>query len=147
MKKIVFAVLACWTLLQVQAAETTWLTDLPAAQAKAKAENKMVLLDFTGSDWCSWCMKFKKEALDTTKFKDYAEKNLILVELDFPHNKAQSADLKKANAALGGKYKVDGYPTYVVLSKDGAEIGRQEGYAAGGAEAFIAKLESFKKKN
>jgi|SRR5882724_2693393 len=147
MKKIALALLACTTLLQVHAAELQWLTDLPKAQAQAKAENKMVLLDFTGSDWCGWCIKFKKEALDTPEFKDYAAKNLVLVEVDFPRKTPQSADLKKANEALQKKYKADGFPTFVVLSKDGAEIGRQEGYEPGGANAFTAKLDKFKKKN
>ena len=124
-----------------------WLTDLPQAQAKAKTENKQVLLDFTGSDWCGWCIKFNKEVLSTPEFAEYAAKNLVLVEVDFPRRKEQSAELKKANQALGSKYNVNGYPTFVVLSKDGKEVGRQEGYAKGGANAFIARLEGFKAKN
>jgi protein disulfide-isomerase len=147
MKKLAITLVAGWTLFQVQAAELNWLTDLPSAQAKAKAENKMVLLDFTGSDWCGWCIKFKKEALDTPEFRDYAAKNLVLVELDFPNKKPQSEELKKANQSLLKKYKVDGFPVFVVLSKDGAEIGRQGGYEAGGAKVFITKLDDFKKKN
>src|SRR3982751_2016724 len=97
MKKIALALVACWSLLQVQAAELQWQTDLPKAQAQAKAENKMVLLDFTGSDWCGWCIKFKQEALDTKEFQDYAAQNLVLVEVDFPRKAPQSAELKKAN--------------------------------------------------
>lgn len=147
MKKIAVGLLACCALLNVGAAESTWLTDLPNAQAKAKAENKMVLMDFTGSDWCGWCIKFKQEVLDTPEFKNYAAKNLVLVELDFPHKKAQSADLKKANKSLSQQYKVDGFPTFVVLSKDGKERGRQVGYAPGGPKAFITELEGFKKKS
>jgi len=130
---------------QVNAAESTWLTDLPKAEAQAKAENKIILMDFTGSDWCGWCIKFKKEVLDTKEFQEYAAKNVVLVELDYPNKKEQSADLKKANADLKKKYKVNGFPTLVVLDKDGKEIGRQVGYSKGGPEAFIAKLESFKK--
>jgi thioredoxin-related protein len=147
MKKIAIMLLACCALLKVSAAEQSWMTDLPKAQAKAKAENKMVLMDFTGSDWCGWCIKFKKEALDTPEFADYATKNLVLVEVDFPNKKPQSDELKKANKALASKYGVDGYPTFVVLSKDGKEIGRQVGYEPGGAKAFIAKLDDYKKKN
>jgi thioredoxin-related protein len=146
MKKIAIGLLACWTFLLAGAAETQWLTDLPKAQARAKAENKMVLMDFTGSDWCGWCIKFDKEALSTAEFKSYADTNLVLVVVDFPRNKPQSADLKAANKELGKKYNVDGYPTFVVLNKEGKEIGRQGGYAAGGAKAFIAELEQFKKK-
>jgi protein disulfide-isomerase len=145
MKKLTFALIACWALLRVNAAEPEWLTDLSKAQAKAKAENKMVLMDFTGSDWCGWCIKFDKEVLSTDKFKEYADKNLVLVVVDFPNKKPQSDELKQANAALGKKYGVDGYPTFVVLSKDGKEIGRQVGYSEGGPEAFIDKLNGFKK--
>ena len=147
MKKLTLGLIAGLALLRFGVAAANWQTDLPTAQAQAKTENKMVLLDFTGSDWCGWCIKFKKEALDTPEFGEYAAKNLVLVEVDFPRKKEQSADQKKANKALGSKYHVDGYPTFVVLSKDGKEIGRQEGYAPGGATAFIAKLEKFKAKN
>ena len=145
MKKILIAMLAATIYWQVNAAESTWLTDLPKAEAQAKAENRIVLLDFTGSDWCGWCIKFRKEVLDTAEFQAYAAKNVVLVELDYPHKKVQSDDLKKANAALKSQYKINGYPTLVVLDKEGKEIGRQEGYSEGGPAAFIAKLEGFKK--
>ncbi len=139
-------ILAAMTFWQVNAADLVWQTDLTKAQAQAKAEHKMVLLDFTGSDWCGWCIKFKKEALDTDDFKTYAAQNLVLVEVDFPHKKNQSADLKQANDALKTRFDVNGFPTFVVLNQDGKEIGRQEGYAKGGAAAFIEKLDGFKKK-
>jgi protein disulfide-isomerase len=145
MKKLLITMLAATVFWQVNAAESTWLTDLPKAQAQAKAENKIVLMDFTGSDWCGWCIKFRKEVLDTAEFQAYAAKNVVLVELDYPHKKVQSDDLKKANAALKSQYKINGYPTLVVLDKEGKEIGRQEGYSEGGPAAFIAKLEGFKK--
>lgn len=146
MKKllVVLAVAGVW--LQTQAADLTWSTDLTKAQAQARADNKMVLLDFTGSDWCSWCMKFDKETLSTDKFADYAKAHLELVVVDFPNKKPQSDELKAANKALGAKYGVDGYPTFVVLNADGKEIGRQVGYAPGGPEAFIAQLQGFSKK-
>ena len=147
MKKIIITLLTCCALVSAIAAEPQWLTNTADAIAQAKKENKMVLLDFTGSDWCGWCIKFKKEALDTQEFSDYAAKNLVLVEVDFPRKKAQSEQLKTTNKALATHYKVDGYPTFVVLSKDGKELGRQDGYEAGGAAAFIAKLDKFKAKN
>ncbi len=146
MKKIVIVLLAATALGRVNAAESTWLTDLPKAEAQAKAESKIVLMDFTGSDWCGWCIKFKKEVLDTAEFQDYAAKNVVLVELDYPSKKVQSAELKKANAALKDQYNIHGYPTLVVLDKDGKEIGRQVGYSKGGPQAFIARLEKFKAK-
>jgi thioredoxin-related protein len=145
MKKILIALLAVAAFCRVNAAENIWLTDLPKAESQAKVENKIVLMDFTGSDWCGWCMKFKKEVLDTPEFQNYAAKNVVLVELDYPRKKVQNNDLKKANAALKTQYNIHGFPTLVVLDKEGKEIGRQVGYAKGGPKAFIAKLESFKK--
>jgi protein disulfide-isomerase len=145
MKKILIAMLAATVFWQVNAAESTWLTDLPKAEAQAKTENKIVLLDFTGSDWCGWCIKFKKDVFDTAEFQTYAAKNVVLVELDYPNKKVQTDDLKKANAALKDQYKIDGFPTLIALDKDGKEIGRQVGYSEGGPKAFIAKLEGFKK--
>jgi protein disulfide-isomerase len=145
MKKIIALLITSCLLLQVRAAELAWSTDVPQALAKAKAENKSVLLDFTGSDWCGWCIKFKQEALDTKEFQEYATKNLVLVELDFPRKKEQAAELKAANQSLQEKYHIEGFPTFVVLNKDGKEIGRQVGYQEGGAKAFIAEIERFKK--
>src|SRR5690349_15819737 len=79
--------LAVW---QADAAEKlNWLTDLPKAQAQAKQEDRMVLMNFTGSDWCSWCIKLDKEIFQTADFAEYAGKNLVLMEVDFPKNKPQ----------------------------------------------------------
>ena len=146
MKKIAIYLLTCWAAWQTFAAEGEWLTDLPKAQTKAKAENKMVLMDFTGSDWCGWCIKFHKEVLSTPEFAEYAKKHLVLVELDFPRKKQQPAELKQANTALQAKFQVNSFPTFVVLNAEGKEIGKQVGYAEGGPNAFIARLEGFKKK-
>ncbi|HEY1489659.1 MAG TPA: thioredoxin family protein [Verrucomicrobiae bacterium] len=145
MKKILMAVAIGCVWLQTQAADLKWSTDLPKALAQAKADKKIVLMDFTGSDWCGWCMKFDKEALSTDKFAGYAKSHLELVVVDFPNKKPQSDALKAANKALGEKYGVDGYPTFIVLNADGKEIGRQVGYSPGGPDAFIAKLEGFSK--
>jgi protein disulfide-isomerase len=146
MKKLFIAAVIGCVWLQAQAGDLTWGTDLPKALAQAKSEKKLVLLDFTGSDWCSWCKKFEKETLSTDKFADYAKAHLELVTVDFPREKPISDDLKAANKALAKKYGVDGFPTFVVLNADGKEIGRQVGYAPGGPEAFIAEIEGYGKK-
>ena len=121
-----------------------WLTDAAAAQAKAKAENKLVLLDFTGSDWCGWCIKLHNEVFSKPEFAEYAKKNLILVEVDFPRKKKLSAEQTKANGALQQKYKIEGYPTIIVLDGEGKQVDRL-GYMPGGPKAFIAGLEKLKK--
>lgn len=142
MKKTLIAAVAALTVLTATSSE--WTTDAAKAQEQAKKENKLVMLDFTGSDWCGWCIKLKKEVFDTQEFKTYASKNLVLVEVDFPKTKEQSAEQKKANQALQKKYGIRGYPTIIVLDGDGKQVGKL-GYMKGGPKAFIAELEKLKK--
>ena len=145
MKELTLGLLCCWLAVQSFAAEeSAWLTDLPKAQAQAKADQKLVVMDFTGSDWCPWCIKLRKEIWNTPEFKEYAAKNLVLVELDFPHNKPQSDELKAANQALEKKYRIQGYPTVIVLDSKGKKVG-ELGYQPGGPKPFIAELEKLKK--
>jgi thioredoxin-related protein len=145
MKKVVLGLVAGLVLLQAGAEELQWMTDLPKAQEKAKTEKKLVMMDFTGSDWCGWCIKLNKEVFSTPEFAEYAAKNLVLVELDFPNKKPQSAELKKANQALQKQYNIEGYPTIIVLNGEGKKIGTL-GYQPGGPKAFIEALEKLKKK-
>ena len=145
MKKIIVGLFAVVALLSAGAEEVQWMTDLSKAQAKAKAEKKIVMLDFTGSDWCGWCIKLHKEVFSKPEFAKYAKDNLVLVEVDFPHEKKQTEELKKANEALQEKYKIEGYPTIIVLDSQGQKIG-ETGYVPGGPKAFIAELDKIKKK-
>lgn len=122
-----------------------WGEDYAKALAEAKSEKKLVLLDFTGSDWCGWCIKLNKEVFSQKEFKDYAKDNLVLVEVDFPNSKPQSAALKAQNQKLQKQFKIEGYPTIVVLNADGKQVG-QLGYEQGGPGPFIAKLNALKGK-
>jgi protein disulfide-isomerase len=124
-----------------------WTEDYDKAVEKAKAENKNLLLDFTGSDWCGFCMALNKEVFNTPKFKDWAKQNVVLVEVDFPHSKPQTQKIKSQNADLKGKYPSNGYPTIVVVDTTGKELGRKMGYKPGsGPDAYISALESAIKK-
>jgi protein disulfide-isomerase len=123
--------------------DVVWREDLPGALKQAQSDKKSVLLDFTGSDWCPWCIKFDQEVLSTEKFAAYAGNKLELVKLDFPRSTPQSDDLKRANAALAKQFNVNGYPTYVLLNADGKELGRQVGYREGGPDAFVNELQLF----
>ncbi len=118
-----------------------WSTDYKAALAKAKAENKKVFLFFTGSDWCSWCMRLQKEILMTSEFSQYAREKLVLVELDFPRNKPQSEAVKRQNRSLGQEMGIQGYPTVIVLDSTGRQVGKL-GYQQGGPKPFIQQLNS-----
>jgi len=130
---------------QVARAESGWLNDYKKAQEEAKAGNKILLLNFTGSDWCGWCIKFDRDVLSQPQFKEFARNNLVLVELDFPRVKTQSAELQKQNRQLAQQYEVVGFPTIIALNSDGQKRWEYDGYFAGGPEAFIAELEKLRK--
>ena len=125
-------------------AEPSWETDFKKAQEQAKTGNKLLLVDFTGSDWCGWCMKLDREVFSRPEFKDYATKNLVLLEVDFPRAKVQPDAVKKQNQELANEYQIQGFPTIVVLDGEGHKVG-ELGYMEGGASAFIAQLEKIKK--
>lgn len=121
----------------LRAAELTWQTDFAQASQQAAQEHKYILLDFTGSDWCPWCIKMDKEVFSQSQFSDFALKNLVLVKLDFPRKAAQSPTEKNQNEGLSKKFEIEGFPTYVLLDPSGKEVRRQVGYLQGGATAFI----------
>jgi len=146
MKRIGIALLTCCALLQAGAQESQWLTDLSKAQAQAKRENKLVLMDFNGSDWCPPCKALRKNVLSASEFLDYAKKNLVLVDVDFPRHTAQPAELKKSNQALSEKFRVEAFPTIIVLSGEGKELKKSAGYDGQSPKDFIADLEKLKKK-
>lgn len=125
-------------------AKPGWLTDAKEAQAKAKSGKKLLLVDFTGSDWCGWCIKLDREVFSKPEFKAYADKNLVLLEVDFPKGKELSPAERTQNQQLAMKYDVEGFPTIVVLDEEGKQIGVL-GYTPGGPEAFIAELEKIRK--
>jgi protein disulfide-isomerase len=128
-------------LLAVSAARAAdWTEDYAAAVKQAKKEHKMILLDFTGSDWCIWCQRTDKEVFDTQKFKDFADKNLVLVKLDFPKARVMPDEVKAQNARLQEKFGIEGYPTLVVLNSSEKVVFTQPGYKDGGPDAFIAEF-------
>ncbi|MDQ2918872.1 MAG: thioredoxin family protein [Verrucomicrobiota bacterium] len=148
-----FALCAFATLAGAQA-KPGWLTDLKTAQEEAKTKGKLLLLDFTGSDWCGWCIKLDKEVFSKPEFKDYANKNLILVEVDFPRRKELGVAEKKQNYQLAEQYGIEGFPTIIILDNNGKKLGALS-YDAGlpqdsnemkaTPQAFIASLEKLRK--
>jgi len=144
-KKISIALLAALPFLQIRAEEPEWLTDLPKAMSLAKNENKLIYVDFNGSDWCPPCKELRA-VLSSKEFAAYAKKNLVMVDIDFPQRKEQPEELKKANAALSEKYHVEGFPTVIVLNSEGKELKKTIGFEGGSAKDLIAELEKLKKK-
>ena len=140
MKKI-FALCALLlaTVVLPAAEGSKWTTDYQSALTQAKAENRHVLLFFTGSDWCSWCKRLNREILSTPEFNAFAGEKLVLVEVDFPKSKPQSAAVKKQNASLADAHKIEGYPTVIVLDSSGKKVG-ELGYQEGGPAPFVEAL-------
>lgn len=116
-----------------------WETDFAKAAAEAKKTSKHMLINFTGSDWCPWCFKLRDEVFATSAFEKYAEKNLVLVEADFPRRKKLSEALAKQNSELAEKYGVPGFPTVIVITPNGELAGRT-GYRPGGGDAYVTHL-------
>lgn len=126
-------------------ADQGWITNYKKAQEEAKADHRLVLLNFTGSDWCGFCFQLDKAILSQPQFKDYASKNLVLVEIDFPRRKEQSVETRKQNAELAQRYQIEGFPTLVVLSGEGETLWRYDGLYVGGIAAFLAELDKVRK--
>jgi thioredoxin-related protein len=137
MRRMAIALLVCWS-AQLRAAE--WLTDLPQALARAKTENKLVLMDFTGSDWCPGCILLHDTVFSSKAFQAYADKNLVLVLVDFPDKIKQSKELEKANVALAKEFKVDGYPTVILLDPNRKELKTISGYSGEKPDEYVAEL-------
>ena len=135
--------LSCLSLGSARA-EATWLSDLQKAQAEAKVNHKLLLLDFTGSDWCIWCKKLDAEVFAQPGFESYAKDNLVLMKVDFPRRTPLAPDVKKQNEELAQKYSIEGFPTIVVLNGEGKQVG-ELGYQPGGADAFVNELKKLPK--
>ena len=116
-----------------------WETDFKKALATAKASGKYIMLDFSGSDWCGWCKKLEKEVFSQDAFKDFTEKNLVCVLVDFPRRIEQTREQKQQNWNLATKYGIKGYPTIIILSPDGEPVGKT-GYLHGGTRKYVQHL-------
>ncbi len=144
MNKLILSIALALTLSSLSARAETWETDYSKALKKADTDKKLMLMDFTGSDWCVWCKKLDKEVFSQQAFKDYAQKNLVLVKLDFPRGFLLPVPLKKQNDDLAKQYQIQGFPTVVVLDGAGKKVG-ELGYMEGGPAKFIAALQALPK--
>jgi thioredoxin-related protein len=140
--------LLAFALVTTIARGSEWQTDYEQALAAAKAENKCVLLNFTGSDWCGPCIQMHKVAFSKAAFLNYAKENLILVELDYPRRKSLPEKVTKQNERLSQQYNIDqsGYPTVVLLDPSGKKLGQLEGYSGERPADIIAWVEKLRPK-
>lgn len=150
MKKFILALALTLGFLSVNAQEQEWYTDFNKAIEQSTATKKPMMLFFTGSDWCGWCMRLQKEVFKTTEFTTWATENVILVELDFPRRKEQPQEIKTQNAQLGAALKVKGYPTVWFVTAEKTAEGKislnalgNTGYVAGGPAAWLATATPF----
>lgn len=119
-----------------------WLVDFEQAKAQAASEKKILLMDFTGSDWCEYCIRLKNEVFSTELFKTTAPKSFVLMELDFPQNESKiSPQTRAQNEALQQTYAIEGYPTLILADASGRPFART-GYRKGGAEEYMKHLSS-----
>lgn len=121
-----------------------WTEDFAAAQESAQSEGKDMILDFTGSDWCGWCIKLNEEVFSQEVFQVYAPEHFVLVELDYPTPKVEQSDeLKAQNAELKEHYAIRGYPTIFLTDGEGVPYA-QTGYQAGGPDNYVEHLEELR---
>jgi len=116
-----------------------WIQNMDEAMKKAAAEHKLILMDFTGSDWCGWCIKLDKEVFSQPEFKSGAAPLFVLVDLDFPNQKPQTDEQKAHNKTWQEKFKIEGYPTIILADEKGKGFART-GYRPGGAAEYMTHL-------
>ena len=116
-----------------------WLTNFEEAKKQATEKNVPIIANFSGSDWCGWCIKLDREVLSKPEFMDYAKENLVLLNLDFPARKKQDQAIADQNKALAAKYGIRGYPTVLVLDATGKVVAKT-GYQPGGPAAYVEHI-------
>lgn len=146
MKKIFLILLMTFgsLLVNAQKSKLTWHTNIDKAMAISNKEKKPLLLFFTGSDWCGWCIRLQKEVFYKKEFVKWAKDNVVLVELDFPRKKQLDPALQQQNYSLQSAFQVQGYPTVWFVNSETKEgktnftqLG-STGYVAGGPEVWIS---------
>jgi thioredoxin-related protein len=146
MKKLtrccIVALLSCACALDARA---EWQTDYAKALAMAKTENKPVFINFTGSDWCGPCIEMHKRVFSQKEFLQYAEKRLILVEVDYPKKKSLLEDVKQQNERMKSEFHIDklGFPTIALVDSAGKLLGTSTGYDDETAADIIARIEKW----
>ena len=144
MKKIFLITFFLTGVFAMQSQELKWYTDVKEAITESNKVHKPMLMFFTGSDWCGWCIRLQNEVLKTPEFTKWASENVVLVELDYPRRTPQTPEIKNQNSELQQAFGIQGFPTIYFTSaeaKDGKVNFKglgQTGYVAGGPSAWLA---------
>jgi protein disulfide-isomerase len=120
-----------------------WLTNLDEAYALSKKTNKPIMANFTGSDWCGWCKKLTASVFIHDEFKQWAEKNVVLLELDYPRRKQIPDNIKIQNQNLQQAFHVGGYPTVWVFDLTKDEAANQYNISALGKTGYTPTVAEF----
>ncbi|MGG9964400.1 thioredoxin family protein [Ferruginibacter sp. SUN106] len=132
------------------ATSSGWLNNLEEAKKTATQKHELIVLNFSGSDWCGPCIRLRKEIFESAAFKTYAEANLVLVNADFPRLKKNQPDKDqvKRNEALADKYNPKGkFPLTLLLDADGKVLKTYDGFPGISAEEFTNEIKSFSNAN
>ena len=124
----------------------TWLGDFNEATAEAAKTHKLILINFSGSDWCGPCIRERKEILETAVFEDYAAGHLVLVRADFPRQKKNqlSKEQTQRNEALADKYNAEGkFPFTLLVDEHGRIIKTWDGFPGVSPEKFVEQISEF----
>ena len=140
MKTSIFAILSAIAVSVAHAGD--YLTDLEAGKKKAAAEQKALLVKFTGSDWCPPCIKLNNEVFKDATFKEGIEKNFVVVVLDYPRKTPLPAAQTATNKKLAKKYNIKSYPTVMLMDAEGKAFRSIPGYSGIGAKAYLAGVQT-----
>jgi len=133
-------------LLLLSLTSSTWLTDFEKGEKEAAASNKLIVLNFSGSDWCGPCIRLKKEIFESGAFENYSSEKLVLVNADFPRYKKNqlSKEQVKENEALAEKYNSEGrFPFTVLLDPNGKVLKQWDGFPGETPEKFVDEIKAF----
>jgi len=136
------------TTAEYKASIPGWLVNVQEANVESIKTGKPILANFTGSDWCGWCIKLRREVFDTPEFEEWAEENVVLLELDFPRKFQLPDDIRQQNASLQQAFGVRGYPTLWIFTLQNSDQGQMSingygslGYEAGGPERWTGSAD------
>ena len=144
MKKIILTLLFISS-FTLTAQELKWETDINVASRLAIKQKKVIMMFFTGSDWCGWCTRLQKEVFYTDDFKKWANNNVVLLELDYPRNKVMDEKIKNQNNHLQRIFAVQGYPSVhfvkPIIAGDKLDLQKlgDTGYIAGGPSIWLTE--------
>ncbi|EHQ25607.1 thioredoxin family protein [Mucilaginibacter paludis] len=134
------------SLLFLFSSAVTWLGDFKEASLEASKQHKLIVINFSGSDWCGPCIRLRKEILESTTFENYASDHLILVRADFPRQKKNqlSKEQTKLNEALADKYNPDGkFPFTLLVDEHGKVLKTWDGFPDVSPENFVSQIDQY----